>query len=129
MGQALLCSLLSRHLLLRGMRPPRASRATPQGAHLRKHEHTVRDPHQYDSLNNVRDRPCVFAIELRRRLGLRASYTNVFVDGVLRTEPVRVIGAVDLLTICTPSSRAQERVLHVPVPARSGQHACLLLLL
>jgi hypothetical protein len=33
-------------------------------------------------------------------LGLGASYTNVFVDGVLRTEPVRVLGAVDLLTIC-----------------------------
>jgi hypothetical protein len=25
---------------------------TPQGAHLRKHEHSVRDPHQYNSLQN-----------------------------------------------------------------------------
>jgi hypothetical protein len=54
----------------------------------------------YNSLQNVSDRLCVFVIDLRGGLGLGASYTNVFVNGVLRTEPVRVIGAVDLLTIC-----------------------------
>jgi hypothetical protein len=49
----------------------------------------------------VRGRLCVFAIDLRGGLGLGAtSYANVFVGGVLRTEPVRVIGAADLLTNC-----------------------------
>jgi hypothetical protein len=48
----------------------------------------------------VRGRLCVFAIDLRGGLGLGASYTNVLVDGVLCTEPVRVIGAADLLSTC-----------------------------
>jgi hypothetical protein len=60
----------------------------------------VRDPHQYNSLQNVRGRLCVFAIDLRGGLGLGPSYTNVFVDGLLRTEQARVIGAADLLNIC-----------------------------
>jgi hypothetical protein len=123
MDPALLCSSTSSHLLPRGMWQPRVAR-TPQGVHLCKHEHTVRDPHQYDLLKNLRGRLCVFPLRsTSARLGLGASCTNVFVDGMLCTEPVRVLDAVDLLTIYARRDvehRSQERgVLHVPVPARS----------
>ena len=97
---------------------------TPQGAHLRKHEHTVRDPHQYNSLQNVRGRLCVFAIDLRGGLGLGASYTNIVVDGVLRTEPVRVIGAVGLLTICARrDAEHSSEVSGMYLPSRGADNS------
>jgi hypothetical protein len=68
---------------------------TLQGAHLRKHEHTVRNLHQYNSLQNVRARLCVFAIDLRRGSGLGASYTNVISTACYaRRALVRLVGAV-----------------------------------
>jgi hypothetical protein len=106
-------------LAVEGVGVEQAAR-TPQGPHLAKHDHTVRDTHQYDSLRGLTGRLCVFAVDLRGGLGIGNSYNDVHVDGALRHDPVRVLGAVDLVELCKRKDTEQRRAISQQVLAPHG---------
>ena len=82
--------------------------------HLAKHDHTVRNAHQYNSLRDLTGRLCVFAVDLRGGLGIGHFYTEVFVDNVLRHDEVHVLGAIDLLELCKQRDTEQRRAISQP---------------